>query len=503
MGTNFDTGSRHSKQMTEKRREKLLELQRREEMKGVLIHKFTRGDQDQPPTKCNNKTIKKEVNHFMNKAKLTEDNLRRLERRIRHLEILNPTSNPESENSGDEDEDEDEVVSIPGDVVSRYSMLTKAFSQLSRSSSCPSYSSLKLPSHYDWSRLDTYAQFLHRRDILKAKRNDMDMKTSLREDLWKQLEEKRLEKEKLEKDDMKYADNDRTDYENYTAHEDFKKRTWRDNEYDTKLKRDEQVQKKLEARQEQQMREQEENTRHIRTAAQELEDLVQNENRKRNLEKKIMTETYHEEVAKKKERIAQEEEETLRQLKEMRDFNNFLEERENKKKAEAERLNSEFCKNSHVTKLPQVDPKNRYKYKPNEYDQRYQRQFDEMRKTVDEREARKAEKYSELQRDVLSYQRQQMEEKKQKKEEEKILAKKQAEVIAQDIRDYEQKEAIKQRQMKAAYNKNFQEISNQIKENQAPEIVQADKSMNKYEMIMNAPLIHVAEKALAEFDDYY
>ena len=66
-----------SKYMSEKRREKLLGIQKREQLKGLLINKFK--------NKYGNKqsaTIQNEVNKFLNNNRLTEENLKALDEKI-------------------------------------------------------------------------------------------------------------------------------------------------------------------------------------------------------------------------------------------------------------------------------------------------------------------------------------------------------------------------------------------------------------------------------------
>lgn len=66
-----------SKYMSEKRREKLLNIQKREQLKGLLINKFKNkyGSKAQAH-------IANEVNKFLNNNRLTEENLKALDEKI-------------------------------------------------------------------------------------------------------------------------------------------------------------------------------------------------------------------------------------------------------------------------------------------------------------------------------------------------------------------------------------------------------------------------------------
>ena len=70
--------------MTEKRREKLLLIQKREQMKDVLVTKFQEryAERRKAGEDTSEGVIAKEVGEFMDTAAVTENNLKRLEKRI-------------------------------------------------------------------------------------------------------------------------------------------------------------------------------------------------------------------------------------------------------------------------------------------------------------------------------------------------------------------------------------------------------------------------------------
>lgn len=65
--------------MSEARRERLMDIQKREQLKGMLISKFKVKYGDKPSL---SKYIDNEVNRFMKNGRLTEDNLRQLDTKI-------------------------------------------------------------------------------------------------------------------------------------------------------------------------------------------------------------------------------------------------------------------------------------------------------------------------------------------------------------------------------------------------------------------------------------
>ena len=65
--------------MSEARRERLMDIQKREQLKGMLISKFKLKYGDKPQL---NKYIDNEVARFLKNGRLTEDNLRSLDTKI-------------------------------------------------------------------------------------------------------------------------------------------------------------------------------------------------------------------------------------------------------------------------------------------------------------------------------------------------------------------------------------------------------------------------------------
>ena len=65
--------------MSEARREKLLDIQKREQLKGLLVNKFKLKYGDKPTL---SKYIDNEVQKFLKNDRLTEENLKKLDDRI-------------------------------------------------------------------------------------------------------------------------------------------------------------------------------------------------------------------------------------------------------------------------------------------------------------------------------------------------------------------------------------------------------------------------------------
>lgn len=76
----FDRASSAKSGASDARREKLLDIQKREQLKGLLINKFKIKYGDKGPGLA--KYIDNEVQKFLKNDRLTEDNLKKLDDRI-------------------------------------------------------------------------------------------------------------------------------------------------------------------------------------------------------------------------------------------------------------------------------------------------------------------------------------------------------------------------------------------------------------------------------------
>merc|ERR1739848_393125 len=61
-----------------------------------------------------------------------------------------------------------------------------------------------MPTDFDWSKLDEYAQFLHEQDALRQKAGVVDLQKKLRLDLDKQVADARMKKQKQREEEQKY-----------------------------------------------------------------------------------------------------------------------------------------------------------------------------------------------------------------------------------------------------------------------------------------------------------
>ena len=171
--TNFEV----SDKIDPKRKEKLLSMKKREELKVVLLSKFN--DIHGTGNSVNREMIKEEVGNFITNADMSDANLSRLERRI-------------------DQRAQDDSGKLDDDQISEYSGSKRA----------PSVSSKQAPgspTKYDWSKLDEYAVYIAAQDAAKTKEHDKLMQKKIADDLRQQIEASKT-RSNLEKDeDVKYS----------------------------------------------------------------------------------------------------------------------------------------------------------------------------------------------------------------------------------------------------------------------------------------------------------
>lgn len=116
-----------SKGMTQARREKLEKIQQREQLKSLLVSKFKskyQGQHNPRAPSVATTVINAEVNKFVENEKLNEENLKRLDDRIREAGATKPKpGRPEQQGSG-----------IPDDAISVRSIASSKMSGVSKMS---------------------------------------------------------------------------------------------------------------------------------------------------------------------------------------------------------------------------------------------------------------------------------------------------------------------------------------------------------------------------------
>jgi len=209
MGNSKSDPNLVNSKLSDQRREKLISLKKREDLKDALTEKFKgrfgsgarqRGDDE---VSVSSTAIKKEVDRFADSASVTEKNLDRLERRLKGRAKGNADDNMSQGG-----------VSQGG--VSAYS----GASMRSRSvASLAGESAVNKSGVFDWARLDEYASYLHEQDALRQKQGVVALQKKLRMDLDQQVAERDAKKKQTTEEESRYHRNMLVELENWKERE--------------------------------------------------------------------------------------------------------------------------------------------------------------------------------------------------------------------------------------------------------------------------------------------
>eukprot|EP00397_Hematodinium_sp_SG-2012_P015207 GEMP01015480.1.p1 GENE.GEMP01015480.1~~GEMP01015480.1.p1 ORF type:complete len:522 (+),score=158.17 GEMP01015480.1:45-1610(+) len=483
-----------SKTLTAERREKLLAIQRREKMKEVLIDKFKKHN-----NRCPESVIKKEVSNFCQKAKVTEANLNRLERRIRNRaknEKADKDDCGSQDGEADADEKDPDASTIPDDLVSNYSMPSLAPSRASHTSSLAElYKKVgRQPDDYDWSRLDEYAMFLHEQDATRQQIAEKEMQGKLKSYLDKQVAEREKKKQRHVEDEKRYYDNLLVELEDWEINERQQQEEFKNKMSAEKKNRDAQLEFDCKLRVAEQERKKTEEETMMKQIVEEIEQDKVKTLRKKVDEKKAIMKVFQENMADKKLKDAEVERLRQAELEEQNKAQRLMEEREAKRQAEIVERDK---RQKTLIEQMKTEVQTAQNAQGKEDAIRAKQQLDEVNDMAREMETQKSKKLVELRHQTQDYLFMQMAEKDTKKIKALELKELQADVLKQDADEFKVAEEEKNLQRRLRNLEHRVQLENQIQEKHS----QKSRIMSDSEISMNLDLINVVERTLKERDD--
>jgi len=477
-----------SKTLTAERREKLLALQRREKMKEVLIRKFKKTND------CSDSVIDKEVSNFCKKAKITEKNLNRLERRIR-----NRAKKDKDEEGPEEDEEGyNSDQAIPEDAVSNYSMPSlapsMAGSHISRTSSVGELYKLgRRPDDYNWSRLDEYAKFVHSEEASHQKLAGKEMKDRLKSYLDGQVADRDRRKEKLVQDEQRYYDNLLIQLEDWEINERQKRDEVTTKMESEKKSRDSQLQYNQLLKENERLRREEEESAVMKQIEAEIKEERERLDRKKEDEKQAILKVFRENMEDKKRRDEEAESRRLAELEQQQEIQRMEAIAEEKR---LEEVAERDARQKTLLEKMKADVLSAQRAQGTEDEKRAQAQMDEMNTRAAHADSTKIEKLESLRLETQDYLFMQMAEKDSKKRKALELKELQAGVLQKDAEEYKVVQDEKDIQRRLRNLQHRAQLETQIQEKQS----RTSKNMSESEITMNLDLIEKVEKTLAERD---
>lgn len=475
----FSVGSR----MSDARREKLMSLKNREDLKDALTEKFkSRFGHDarqRAPDECSvaSSVIQREVDQFARSANVTEANLGRLERRLQSRATKGPG--------------EPSVVS----GMSAYSVGTQ------RSRSVASLTGRHVvnsagngPESFDWSRLDEYASYLHEQDALRQKMGVQALQRKLRADLDHQVNEKRKKRSDSDEEERRFHNNSMIELERWKMSEQAREEERHQKLMKEKRDRDEQLNFERKLKNEELNKKKEEESFLVEKIVNEMEAEQKRFERKKEQTKKSMRKVFEENMDDQNKRQQAKKDQMEREVTAMREYNRLLDEQEEQR---AEELAARMERQTALMKQLQENVAQVQKGAGDNDAQRAAAQQDEIDRHFFEAENMKQGRLKQLRLENQSYLLKQMEEKDMRKEDEKQLQDIQAQILQRDTQEYNEVERQKMMDKKTRSLEHRRDVERQMEQKHLSSIPE----MSEAEIAMNKPLLNLVNRTLRTRDE--
>lgn len=465
--------------LSDSRREKLVNLKRREDLKGALTEKFKsrfgRGATQPDERSVASDVIRREVDTFAKNADVTEANLSRLERRLQNR------ARPDGENA-----------STSG--VSAYSGSGLAKSRSAVSLHGQSVIDSQAPQSFEWSKLDEYASYLNEQDALRQRLGVAALQRKLRMDLDQQVRDKQQRRLASADEEQRYHENTLVELDRWKQQEQAREEERHMKLMREKTDRDQQLayERKIKADEEQRKRNEE--ALLVDRIVSEMEhEQVRLEKRKEKT-KKSMRKVFAENNVDQQRRQEQKLQEQEQEQQAMREYNRVLDAQEAQRAAEME---ARVQRQAMLMKKLQVSVLDVEKAAGDNDEQRATAQQEEQDRHFFEAESLKQRRLRELRFENQSYLKKQMDEKEGRRQEERDIQGIQAAILERDSQEYGEIERQKVIDRRVRNLEHRKDIEKQMEHNLRQA---APPDMSPEEIAMNKPLLSLVNKTLEERD---
>jgi hypothetical protein len=485
------------------RRDRLLNIKKREELKDMLLYKFKHKYGDGQST-----AIGKEVGKFCQDAAVTPNNLARLERRVQ--QVKHPRADDQRSDVSAYSARSARTprgvatprsqLSARGEQVAQSQLASQLQSQLSARGSAmtPVRESAEGSDlayrDFDWAKLDQYASYLHEQDSQRQKVGTTEMQKKMKTDLDKQVADARRKKHRLHEENQKYFTHQVAEIEVWKELEEAKKQSVLAKNYKEKADRDEQLRHQKLRRDAEFEQQQTEEKALVSKIRQEMdhEKVVMNERKEQ--QRLAMLKIMEDNLADRKVKDAQREEQLQMEIEGMREYNRILDAQEAARAAELD---------ARVTRQKELMEKMKEsvfdvqgaKDKADALRAEQQKQASDAKAESDANA--KAEKLKQLRLDTQDFLFRQMLEKEDRKEQAYELKRLQATILEQDSQAFETLERQKEQERRRVNVAHRQELDAQIERKRR----EKEYVMSDAEVKMNKRLLKVVNQTLEGRDE--
>eukprot|EP00927_Polykrikos_kofoidii_P076508 TRINITY_DN73589_c0_g1_i1.p1 TRINITY_DN73589_c0_g1~~TRINITY_DN73589_c0_g1_i1.p1 ORF type:complete len:522 (-),score=125.78 TRINITY_DN73589_c0_g1_i1:179-1681(-) len=482
MASSASEGNLTNSKMSASRRERLVNLKKREDLKGALADKFKsrfghsakyRGSDE---VSVASSTIKREVDNFAENADVTETNLGRLERRL-HKRATQGGGPEHGSVSG---------VSAYSGASARSRSLTSLGANM--------VSPKNNPEAFDWARLDEYASYLHEQDAMRQKMGVTALQRKLKTDLDNQVNEKQRKKREADEEEQRYHQNSMIELERWKATEQMRAEEMKNKLMREQKDRDEQLAFERKLKSDELQRKKDDESNLVQKIVNEMESEQRKFERKKSQTRAAMRKVFEENADDQRRRDEQHKAQMAAEAEAMREYNRILDEQEENRAAE---LANRMTRQKELMDKLQANVAEQAKSAGDNDAQRANAQQAEMDSHYFEAEKTKMQRLKQMKLENQAYLLRQMGEKDGRKEEERMLANIQSQILQRDTDEYNQIERQK------AVDKRMRNFENRtdIERQMGARAGQRAPEMSEAEIAMNKPLLQLVHRTLASRDD--
>jgi len=461
-----------------------MNMKQREDLKDQLTEKFKGrfghgGAKDSDEVSVCSATIRRDVEDFASRARASESNLDRLERKLRGR----------ARGQGEEGS------MVSG--VSAYTGLT-GLSRLSGGSrsatSLVGKNVVEGGRKHDWSKLDEYASYLHEQDALRQCLGVKALQQKLKMDLDQQVKEKKRKDKEASEEEERYHQNTLAELERWKQLEQQRAEEQQDKIRKTTKDRDEQLQYERKLREAEERRKKQEEADLVEKIVTEMEGDQKRFEKKKEQTKKAMKKVQEENVEDQRKRRIADQESKDKEAETMKEYNRILDQQEEQR---AEELVQRMEKQSSLMKKLQETGAAAKSQSGDNDARRATAQQEEQDRHFFEAEAVKHHRLKQMRLENQAYLCKQMDEKSSRGQEENYLTTIQAQILERDTIEYTHKEKQKATDRRTRNVTHRKDLEKQIKRNSSTNA----PDMDDKEVALNKPLLDLVDRTLATRDD--
>lgn len=473
--------------LTEERKARLLKLQEREELKGLLISKFKKKYGGAG-------FIDKEVENFIKTENLTEANLRKLDDRLAAKQEMQPGSRAGSKAGSVKSMSNASVHSQRSQASQKSAARAPSERSAPRqiqddarsvASSASYQSSVYVPEddEDEWAAILEHNTIMYREEERQRLLREQENRLKMKKELDRQMQERQARKRQEVEENMLYEDAQQKNIELMAQREQQKDEEMKNKILQEKRMRDKQLTEEQRQKRDEDRRVKEMEARTVKRLHEELDNERMNIEEKRRDEREYMLRMFHENEENKRKMTEMQEEEKQRDQKAQEDYARMLdrqeEDRLNEIKAREERQQQLMARMADTVLKEQ-------NLKSKEEDMILMQQIEEREQLDRMEDERRASRLKDQQMATRQFLEQQMVEKNARRVQDKSSHAEQATMWARETDEYGQLEAERNSRQKNI-NKAHQEVLRQ--QMLEKKVKKARPHMNPEELAMNKRLL--------------